>query len=209
MIRVAVADDHPAPRSGIIQAISRDPNIRVVGEAGNGPEVWDLLEKGGFEVLLLDLSMPGFDPESEVPTMRKQYPRTKILVVTADDTEESVCSLVEAKVHGYLLKDEDMDRYIEAIHDGAQGQPFFSKRILGAALNGGTKVDMLTLREKEVLELLARGDTSYQVAIALDISRRTANFHVGNILCKLEVDSRTAAAAKATGMGFIAAWRTK
>jgi DNA-binding NarL/FixJ family response regulator len=207
MVRVVVADDHPAPRAGIVQAISRDPSIQVVGEASNGPEVWDLLAKGGFDVLLLDLNMPGFDPDYEVPNMQTRYPGVKVLVVTADDTEESVCSLVEARVAGYLLKDEDMDRYIEAIHDVAQGRPFFSKRILSVALDGGTSLPTLTQREKQVLKLVARGDTSEQVAKTLIISERTVNFHVANILHKLNVDSRAAAAAKASEMGLISAWR--
>jgi len=209
MVRVVVADDHPAPRAGIVQAISRDPSIQVVGEASNGPEVWDLLAKGKFDVLLLDINMPDFDPDREVPDMRTRYPGVRVLVVTADDTEESVCSLVEAKVTGYLLKDEDVDRYIEAIHDVAQGRPFFSKRILSAALNGGTSSPALTRREKQVLKLVAQGDTSEQVAKTLTISERTANFHVANILRKLNVDSRTAAAAKASEMGLISAWRDR
>lgn len=208
MIRVVVADDHPAPRAGIVQAISRDPNIRVVGEAGTGPEVWDLLAKCKFDVLLLDLNMPGFDADVEVPIMRKRYPDVRILVVTADDTEESVSSLVEARVTGYLLKDENMERYIEAIHDVAQGQPFFSKRILSAALNSGTTPPILTRREMQVLSRLAEGDTSEQVAKALKMRKRTADFHAANILRKLDVDSRAAATAKATEMGLISAWRT-
>lgn len=209
MIRVVVADDHPAPRAGIVQAISRDPDIRVVGEASNGPEVWDLLEKGRFDVLLLDLNMPGFDPDTEVPTMRKRYPDVPILVVTADDTEESVASLVDAKVAGYLLKEEDMDRYIEAIQDVALGRPFFSKRILSAALNGTTSPPILTRRERQVLRRLAEGDTSEQVAKALKIRKRTADFHATNIMRKLDVDSRAAATAKATDMGIISTWRTR
>lgn len=209
MIRVVVADDHPAPRAGIVQAISRDPNIQVVGEASTGPEVWDLLTKGRFDVLLLDLNMPDFDPDVEVPTMRKRYPDVRILVVTADDTEESVSSLAEAKVAGYLLKEEDMDRYIEAIHDVAQGHLFFSKRILPVAMNGGTAVPILTRREMQVLKRLAEGDTSEQVAKALTIRKRTVDFHAANILRKLNVDSRAAATAKATEMGLITAWRTR
>lgn len=209
MIRVVVADDHPASRAGIIQAISRHPNIQVVGETGTGPGVWELLAKGKFDVLLLDLNMPGFDPDVEVPAMRKRYPDVRILVVTADDTEESVSSLVEARVAGYLLKEEDMERYIEAIHDVVGGQPFFSKRILGTALNGGTTSTLLTRREKQVLGRLAEGETSEQVARGLKITKRTADFHVSNILRKLDVDSRAAATAKATEMGLISAWRTR
>jgi DNA-binding NarL/FixJ family response regulator len=208
MIRVVVADDHPAPRAGIVQAISRDPDIRVVGEASTGPEVWELLAKGRFDVLLLDLNMPNFAPDVEVPSIRKRYSDVRVLVVTADDTEESVASLVEAKVAGYLLKEEDMDRYIEAIHDVAQGRPFFSKRILSAALNSRTSPPILTRREMQVLNRLAEGDTSVQVAKALKMRKRTADYHATNIMRKLNVDSRAAATAKATEMGLISNWRS-
>ncbi|MEJ2738132.1 MAG: response regulator transcription factor [Anaerolineae bacterium] len=209
MIGVVVADDCPALRVGIIQTINLDPDIEVMGEAGTGPEVWDLLGRGRFDVLLLDLHMPNFDPDTEVHAMRKQHPNVQILVVTADASWESVSSLVKAQVAGYLLKHEDIDKYTEAIHDVAQGQPFFSKRILPAALGGGVTLVSLTPREKQVLIRLAVGDRSKEIARALKIRKRTVDFHVTNILRKLDVDSRAAAIAKAIEMGLISPWRIR
>lgn len=207
MIRVVVADDHPAPRAGIVQALSRDPNIEVVGEASNGREVWALLASLDLDVLMLDLNMPDLNVPGEVYDMRARYRDVKILIVTADNSEESVASLKGAKVAGYLLKEEDMDRYIEAVHDVAEGRPFFSKRILSVAVNGGTPLPILTRREEEVLHLVAQGDTSAQIAHALQIQKRTADFHVANVLEKLNVESRAAATAKAISLGLISPWR--
>lgn len=208
MIRVVVADDHPAPRAGIVLAIQRDPDIEIIGEASTGPEVWDRLANERFDVLLLDLTMPDFDPYREVPEMRKRYPDVQILIVTADDTEESVSSFADAKVAGYLLKEEDADRYIEAIHDVAEGRAFFSKRILSAALNGVTAPTPLTKRELQVLERLAEGGTSAQIAHVLKITKRTVDFHASNIMQKLDVEGRAAATAKATQMGLLPRRRT-
>jgi len=209
MIRVAVVDDHPAPRVGIVQAVGRAPDIEVVGEASNVAEAWDLLAQNPIDVLLLDLHMPDFDPFHEVRKMRTRHPKVHILVVSAEDDEDMVHSMTELGIAGYLLKDEDLDKYIEAVREVAQGQPFFSKRILRAALNGGPVLPVLTRREKEVLELVARGDTSAQVGRALHITERTVNNHIENIFRKLEVNTRTAAATKAQELGLISVWKGK
>lgn len=207
MIRIAVADDHPVPRAGIVQGTSQDPSITLVGEASTGPEVWELLAANEIDVLLLDLDMPDFQFRDEIPLMRKRYPKVKILIVTAYDQECLVRLLVEAGVDGYLLKDEDLEKYIEAIHDVANNRRFFSKRIVSAALNGGAGLPDLTPREREVLELVGRGQTSEQVSRILSITERTVNFHVASALRKLDVDSRTAAATKAQDLQIISIWR--
>lgn len=209
MIKVIVADDHPAPRIGIVKTISEDPSIKVVGEAGNGPELWALLARNVPDVLLLDFRMPEFDALKEVPDMRKQYPDMAILIVSAFDEEEYVRSLAQAGVFGYMLKDEEEDTYIEAVHEVAQGRLFFKNDLLHIALSNGIDTPKLTEREEQVLALIAKGNTSEQIARELKIKSRTVGFHVENIMQKLDVNSRAAAAAKASEMGLISAWKGK
>jgi DNA-binding NarL/FixJ family response regulator len=207
MVTVIVADDHPAPRAGIVQAVSQDPNIQVIGEASNGPEVWKLLAKSVPDVLLLDINMPGFAAFVEAPKLIDQYPEMAILIVTAYDNEEYVRSLVQAGVYGYIRKDVDVDTYVEAVHEVAQKRTFFSNGILQVALSNGPGIPALTEREQQVLRLIARGYTSEQIAHELNITKRTADFHARNIMQKFDVDSRRAAATKALEMKLISAWR--
>ena len=207
MIRVLIVDDHPAMRAGVKQAIGEAPGIEVVGELSNGADLWAYLEKSLPDVLLLDLLMPGFDPMQEIPRIRKQYPDVQILIVTFYDTSEFVLPLVKMGVAGYLLKEEEMSTYVQAIRDVAEGSVFYSKRILPLAIGGSMDVPVLTQREFEVMKLVAQGKTSEQIAAELVVVKRTVDFHVENVMRKLGVDNRTAAATKASELNLISTWR--
>jgi DNA-binding NarL/FixJ family response regulator len=207
MIRVLIVDDHPAMRAGVKQAISEARDIEVVGELSNGAELWAYLARSLPDVLLLDLLMPGFDPMQEIPRIRKLYPDVQILIVTFYDTGEFVLPLVKMGVAGYLLKEEEMSTYVQAIRDVGEGGVFYSKRILPLAVGGGIDTPALTRREFEVMKLVAQGKTSEQIAAELVVVRRTVDFHVENVMRKLGVDNRTAAAAKASELNLISTWR--
>jgi DNA-binding NarL/FixJ family response regulator len=207
MIRVLIVDDHPATRAGVIKAISGAPDIEVVGELSSARELWAYLEKSVPDVLLLDLLMPKFDPLVEIRRIRKRYPEMQILIVTFYDTNEFILPLVKMGIAGYLLKEEEMSTYVQAIRDVADGGVFYSKRILPLAVGGGTGAPTLTPREFDVLKLVAQGKTSEQIAAELVVVRRTVDFHVENILRKFGVDNRAAAATKATELNLISAWR--
>jgi DNA-binding NarL/FixJ family response regulator len=207
MIRVLIVDDHPATRAGVIQAISSAPDIEVVGELNSAREMWAYLQKNMPDVLMLDLLMPEFDPLAEVRRLRKQYRDLRILIVSFYDRQEFITPLVKMGVAGYLLKEEQMSTYVQAVRDVADGGVFYSKRILSLVVGGGTYTPTLTPREADVLKLVAQGKTSEQIAGELDVSRRTVDFHVENVMRKFAVDSRTAAATKATELNLISAWR--
>lgn len=207
MIRVLIVDDHPTTRAGVIKAISSAPDIEVAGELSSAGEMWAYLEKSMPDVLMLDLLMPKFDPLAEVRRIRKQYRDLRILIVTFYDRREFVVPLVKMGVAGYLLKEEEMSTYVQAIRDVADGGVFYSRRILPLAVNGGTDTPTLTPREFDVLKLVAQGKTSEQIAGELTVSKRTVDFHVENIMRKFAVDSRAAAATKATELNLISAWR--
>jgi DNA-binding NarL/FixJ family response regulator len=203
MIRIIVADDHPVPRAGIVQTISQDASIKVIGEASDGPEVWALLEERVPDVLLLDFNMPGFRAIQEVPDLLEHFPEMKILIVTAYSDEEYVRSLAEAGVDGYLLKDADADIFIEAVHDVAAGRTYFSSEIRHLLTGKGPDKPKLTAQEKAVLRLAGQGLTSDENARNLTISSSTVNFHVRNARYKLNAHSRTEAAVKALEMGLL------
>ena len=202
MIRVVVADDHPPLREGVKHALNSDRGIRVVGEAGSGPELEAALGLAP-DVLLLDISMPDFNALEQVPRLRARYPEMKIVVVTAYDNETFVQRLM-GEVHGYLLKEEDMDAYARAVHEVSKGRKYFTDRALDLALNS-PELPRLSERELQVLGLAARGIKTADIAEELFISTRTVDSHVENACQKLGVRNRTAAVAKAIELELITA----
>jgi DNA-binding NarL/FixJ family response regulator len=204
MLTVAVVDDHPALRLGIIGILKQVPDIEVVGEAGSGTELMALLEDGAPDVLLLDISMPEFDVFQAVPRVQKMYPGVRIIIVTIHEDEKHVCRLVELGVDGYLVKEEPASEYIKAIHAVAAGGTYFSQRIIPVMVsNSNHSTPELTLRELEVLDLMATGASTAEMAEQLFITPRTVTTHISNIYRKLEVNNRTALLRKAIELGLI------
>jgi DNA-binding NarL/FixJ family response regulator len=205
LLTVAVIDDHPATRLGIIAALQNVPDIKVVGEAGSGSELAAFLERTVPDVLLLDISMPEFEVFEAVPRMQKQCPRMRIIIVTIHEDEKHVCRLAELGVDGYLIKEEPMSEYVKAIRVVSAGGTYFSQRVVPImwGLNSRQNTPNLTAREREVLELLATGAKTDAIAEELYITSRTVTTHVSNIYRKLGVNTRTAALRKAIEFDLI------
>ena len=206
MIRVLVVDDHPTLRAGVLQAIKEAPDIEVVGEAATGPELWASLAELRPDVVLLDLQMPDFDPFEDSSRIQEQHPDTAIVVLTNYGDEQHVQALVKAGAAGYLLKEEDADTVVRVIRKAAVGKVSYSEDVL-AKVGRGTTTPPLTRRERQVLKLVAQGKTSEQIARELMLVKRTVDFHVENACRKLDVDNRTAAAAKASELELITVWK--
>ena len=206
MIRVLVVDDHPTLRAGVLQAIKEASDIEVVGEAATGPELWASLAELRPDVVLLDLQMPGFDPFEDSSRIQEQHPDTAIVVLTNYGDEQHIQALVKAGAAGYLLKEEDADTVVSVIRKAAVGKVAYSEDVL-AKVGRGTTTPPLTRRERQVLKLVAQGKTSEQIARELMLVKRTVDFHVENACRKLEVDNRTAAAAKAAELELITVWK--
>lgn len=206
MITVIIADDHPPLREGIKQRLERQTDIRVVGEAGTGPELFSLLHDTSHspDVLLLDIRMPDFDILQAIPEIRSRCPRTGILIVSAYDDPTHVNQLMDADVDGYLIKSEDMGTYVRAIRDVAAGKTHFSQHIFGVARTTAD-IARLSPRELEVLTFVARDATTHEIGLRLGISSRTVETHIKRTCQKLGVNSRAAAAAKAVQLGYISA----
>jgi DNA-binding NarL/FixJ family response regulator len=202
VINVLVADDHPLTREGVKQALSDKQDIRVIGEAGTGPELEAALRRVP-DVLFLDIRMPGFDAIEQVPELRARYPQMKIVIMTAYESEFYAQALME-HVEGYLLKTEGMDAFTAAAQEVSRGRKYFTDRALNLAFNS-LEIPKLSKRELEVLKLAARGLTTTGIAQELFISTRTVETHVQDACHKLGVSSRTAAVAQAVDLGLISA----
>jgi DNA-binding NarL/FixJ family response regulator len=202
MIRVVVADDHPLTREGVKKALDEKPDIKVVGEAGTGPELEAVLARVP-DVLLLDIRMPGFDAVGQVPELRARFPGMKIIIMTAYESEFYAQTLI-GHVDGYLLKVERMDAFATAVREVSKGRKYFSDRALNLAFNS-PEVPKLSDRELEVLKLAARGLKTYGIAQELFISNRTVETHIQDACHKLGVRGRTAAVAQAMEIGLISA----
>ncbi len=208
-IRVLLADDHPLVRAGIRATLTAEPDLTVVGEAINSHEVQRLCQELDPDVLLLDLNMPGPSPAKTVAYVREQCPELRVLVLTAYDDDAYVRGMVAAGVSGYVLKDEAPQMLVRAIRAVMEGNHWFSRPLVeklaqkstGAMVR--TETQSLTARELEVLRLVATGKTNQEIAVALGISVKTVEKHLGELFTKLGVASRVEAAVYAVRVGIV------
>jgi DNA-binding NarL/FixJ family response regulator len=209
-IRILVADDHPVVRDGLVAMLSTQPDFIVVGEAATGREAVERAEALTPDVVLLDLEMPEIDGVEALRQIRAVHPETPVLVFTAFDTDERILGAVQAGAQGYLLKGAPRDELFNAIRIVSAGgsllQPVVASKLLqrisGEAAHP-VPAEALTERERDVLALLAQGQTNKEIAAALVISERTVKFHVGSILNKLGAGNRTEAVNIAIRQGLI------
>lgn len=205
MIEVVIVDDHPLLRAGITQTLEHVRDIRVVGEANNGDEMFSVLRRNpSTDVLLLDVQMPGFKVYEAVPQLRAQYPRLKILIVTAFDERSRILKLVDLGVRGYMLKDEPLAKYAHAIRQVAEGGTYFSSAVAHVAImENGKEAILLTPREHEVMALAAVGLASPAIGMRLGISSKTVDTYVERVIRKLGASNRTTAVLRAIELGLI------
>jgi DNA-binding NarL/FixJ family response regulator len=212
-IRIVVADDHPVVRDGLVAMLRADPAFDIVGEAANGAEAVRLVEATAPDVLLLDLEMPGLDGVAVLRRLRESGSRTRAIVFTVFDTDERIIAAVEAGAQGYLLKGVprvEIFAAIRAVHAGGSLlQPVVAARVLehvASRARGGDALSpeeiVLTPRESDVLQLLARGRSNKQIAATLGVSERTVKFHVSALFTKLGATNRTEAVTRAIQAGL-------
>ncbi|MDL1911375.1 response regulator transcription factor [Chloroflexi bacterium CFX6] len=199
LITVILADDHPTTRAGIRAILNETPDIRVIGEAENGFQAQEMVEKHRPKILLLDLVMPGPTPAHLEKWVRTNFPETITLVLTAHDRDAYLASMIDAGASGFLSKTETGERLISAIRRAVSGVPLFTEEQFERALRwkqaAGEKWEILTNREREIIRLLAEGYDNKKIAKKLAIAPKTTAFHVTNILKKLDVKSRHEAIA--------------
>jgi two-component system, NarL family, response regulator LiaR len=205
-IRVLVVDDHSVVRQGLRMFLGLDPELDVVGEAVDGAEAVLMVQQLRPDVVLMDLLMPVMDGITATAAIRREFPETEVLALTSVLEDASVVGAVGAGAIGYLLKDTDADALCRAIKAAAAGQvqltPKAAARLM-QSLRANESPEELTDREKEVLRLIAQGQSNKQIAHQLIIAEKTVRTHVSNILGKLGVQSRTQATLYAIRTGLV------
>jgi DNA-binding NarL/FixJ family response regulator len=204
-IRILLVDDHPVVRAGLVGLLSSQPDFEVVGEASNGLEALDLLGKLSIDVVLMDLRMPQMDGVSAIRQIRAQFPKVQVLVLTTYDTDSEIVRAVEAGATGYLLKDVPREELFRAVRLCARGEAVLSPPIAARLLSWvrGPAEENLSVRELEVLSLVARGLSNKEIARKLKISEATVKTHLLHAFGKLGVDDRTAAVTVALERGIL------
>lgn len=193
-ISVLLVDDHTLVRQGLKLLLSQDPEISIVGEAGNGLQALEQVAKLHPDVVLMDLMMPEMDGVTAIGHLRKDFPETEVIALTSVLEDASVISAVRNGAVGYLLKDMQATELCRSIKAAAAGQvqlaPEAASRLM-RELRFQEEAPVLTDREQEVLELVSKGMSNAQIGEALCIGEKTVKTHVSRLLQKLNVRSRT------------------
>ena len=193
-ITILIADDEPMARAGIRAILSQGDDFEIIGEAQDGSEVQELVPKLRPKILLLDYQMPGPRAAEQEEWVRKNYPETAVLILTAHDRDEYLAKVINSGIAGFLLKNENAEQLITAVRHAAEGTVYFRDEQIERAQNWKhdieEKWESLSHREREILQHLARGAGNKTIAQTLTITVKTVEFHVTNILKKLDLKSR-------------------
>jgi DNA-binding NarL/FixJ family response regulator len=199
MIRIVVVDDHPVVRQGLIAILRYEPDIDVVGSAADGVSAVQLIQEQRPDLVLLDLHLPGLSGVEVMTQLRSLGVQTRYLILTTFDTDEYIVPALTAGAQGYLLKDsptEELGRAIRTLmQGGAAIEPSVAARLLTRMHEPSPEV--LSEREREVLQLLVAGASNKVIAAQLHLSEHTIKTHLSRIFGKLDVQSRAEAVAVA------------
>jgi DNA-binding NarL/FixJ family response regulator len=210
-IRVLLVDDHAVVREGLRNFLALQDGMEIVGEASDGAEAIEQAERLEPDVILMDLVMPGLDGIGAMRQLRVRAPASRVIVLTSFLEDERVLPAIQSGAAGYLLKNvvpAELARAIRAAHAGeAIIDPTAAARLVHAIADDARprieEPERLTRRERDVLELIARGQSNKRIALALGISEKTVKTHVGHLLAKLGVSDRTQAALLAVEEGLV------
>jgi two-component system, NarL family, response regulator NreC len=212
-VRILLADDHTVMRAGLRALLERQPNLEVVGEAGDGRQTVELASSHVPDVVVMDIAMPNLNGVEATRRMVSKQPTISVVILSMYSDESYVMRALEAGARAYLLKDSAVTDLIRAIEAVSQGKSFFSPKIsrilaeeyIRALRQKGIadSYELLTPREREILQLLAEGKTNKEVATSLNISVYTAETHRGNILQKLNLHSTAELVLYAVRKGII------
>jgi DNA-binding NarL/FixJ family response regulator len=194
-MRVLLADDHTLVRAGIRTLVERLPGVSVVAETGDGREAVELCERLRPDVVLLDVTMPGLNGLEAAPRIAKASPATRILVLSMHASEGYVAQALRAGVHGYLIKDAAATELEVALRSVMRGEPYMSPAISRHVVDGflrgaGTPASplaLLTARQREILQLVAEGRSTKEIAADLGLSVKTVETHRAQLMERLEI----------------------
>jgi DNA-binding NarL/FixJ family response regulator len=193
--RIILADDHPMFREGVKRIIDDVPQLKVVGEVGDGQELLHILPGSVPDMVILDLTMPGLHGTEVTKEIKKLYPHVKILILTMHKSKEHLSRVITAGADGYLLKENAFGDLIIAIEKIRQGGSYISNLLSSQMIDfvrqktWSEPEDILTPREKEILSLIVAGKSIKEIAGRLLISVATVHAHLGKIKKKLDTKS--------------------
>jgi DNA-binding NarL/FixJ family response regulator len=199
-VTVLLADDHPIVRQGIRHLLEAESDVKVVGEATDGLEAVQLVEKHRPNVLIVDMMMPGLNGLEVLRQVKKRSPATFSIVLSMQSADAYVVEALKSGASGYILKDSGPSELVNALRQVIQGQRFLSpklsERLINAYIQTSDKTvldsyETLTDREREVLQMVSEGLTTPEIARRLSISPRTVELHRGRMMSKLGLRNQT------------------
>jgi len=209
-IRLMLADDHRMLREGLGRSM-REQGFDIVGEAGDGAEAVQMAMRLRPDVILMDVTMPEMDGVEACRAIRRDLPSTQVVMLTMHADQEVLASAIRAGASGYLVKDCSTEEIAAAVRMAASGETALSPQLAASMLNEVRKWDkaaveeerIVTKREEEVLQLIADGCSTPEVAARLYISQKTVKNHLASIYQKLDARDRTQAVLAAVRMGIV------
>ena len=203
-VRILLADDHPVVRAGLAGMLGAEPDLEVVGEAGDGQEALAMSRALRPDLVLMDLRMPRLDGAGATARIVAELPRTRVLVLTTYDTDGDILRAVEAGATGYLLKDTPREQLAAAVRAAARGETVLAPPVAGRLMTSVRgSGERLTARETGVLALVAHGLSNPAIAAELHIAEATVKTHLLNVFATLGVDDRTRAVTIAYERGLL------
>jgi len=197
-VRILIADDHELIRRGLVSALSDRPEWTIVAEAADGRQACELAARLTPDIAVLDLTMPELNGLDVTRQIRASTPKTRILIVTAHESEQLIRDVLDAGAMGYVLKSDAGRVLVQAIEALLDERPFFTSKVARFVLEGylrsgegsATQAAVaLSPRERHIVQLLAEGNNNKEVARALELSVKTVETHRSNIMRKMEFDS--------------------
>lgn len=193
-VNIVLADDHPLLRAGIVTALKLNPQFQVVGEAGAGDGVVELLQQHVVEILLLDLKMGSEDPCRLIRRCREIQPGLKVLVLSAYTDPDYLYRLRDVGIQGFVVKEEAPVSLVQAVRVVAAGETWFSQSVLHMLRNLAEALEVrLTDREEQVLQAISLGKNNQAIAVHLKISKETVRRYITSLYSKLGVRTRVEA----------------
>jgi DNA-binding NarL/FixJ family response regulator len=203
-----IVDDHPITRDGLRTALSLADDVEVVGEASSGEEAIQVVEEAKPEIIFMDVRMPGMNGIQATKVIRERHPETKVILFTVDESRASISEAIQAGVSGYLLKDVGVGELVNAARLALQGKAVIHPTLTQAFIEEVRLVERkpeapLSPREIEILQQVAYGATTKEVADTLGISFHTVKTHLERIFEKLGANDRAQAVAIAIRQGLV------
>jgi DNA-binding NarL/FixJ family response regulator len=194
-IQVLLADDHALVRAGIRMLLESFPGIDIVGEASDGRRAVELVKSKRPDVVLMDIAMPGLNGLEAVSRLSKDYPDVRVIILSMHATEEYVLKALQAGARGYLIKDAATTELELAVRSVAYGRTYLSPSISNYVVDGyvqgteedGRTIDTLTSRQREILQLIAEGCTTKEIAEMLKVSVKTVESHRSRLMERINV----------------------